>query len=109
MSIFRHVRTLHAPPSAVFEAFQNPERLARWWGPSGFSNSFHTFEFRPGGRWVFTMHGPDAKDYPDESIFVEIVPSARVCIQHISLPRYALSITLESVALGTLLTWVGEF
>jgi uncharacterized protein YndB with AHSA1/START domain len=37
------------------------------------SNTFHTFEFRPGGSWIFTMHGPDSADYANQSEFVEIV------------------------------------
>ena len=55
------------------------------------------------------MHGPEGKDYPNHSEFVEIVPAHRVRIKHISLPRYDLTITLEPNAEGTLLTWVGIF
>lgn len=109
MSVFRHTRELPAAPAAVFDAFQDPARLARWWGPAGFTNTFHTFEFTPGGAWCFTMHGPNGKDYPNESQFVEIVPNALVRVKHVNLPHYDLSITLESSANGTRLTWVGVF
>lgn len=51
-------RVLPASPRRVFSAFEQPERLAQWWGPSGFTNTFERFEFKPGGRWVFVMHGP---------------------------------------------------
>lgn len=107
MSIFRTSRELPATPAAVFAALQDPVRLARWWGPDGFTNTFHTFEFRPGGRWLFTMHGPDGTDYPNQSEFQEIVPNSMVRIRHVSLPHFELSISLEPHATGTLVTWVG--
>jgi hypothetical protein len=62
---FRTERVLPYPPQQVFEAFARPELLARWWGPSGFTNTFEVFEFKPGGRWKFVMHGPDGSRHPE--------------------------------------------
>ena len=84
MSIFRHTRYLPAAPAAVFAAISDPARLARWWGPDGFTNTFHTFDLRPGGAWLFTMHGPDGTDYPNQSEFLEIAQDARVRIRHVN-------------------------
>jgi uncharacterized protein YndB with AHSA1/START domain len=109
MSVFLQFREISASPEAVFAAIQDPERLARWWGPYGFRSTFHTFEFKRGGRWLFTMHGPDGTDYENESTFLEIVPNSRVRIDHLSLPHFKLTITLESDPQGTLVTWLGEF
>ena len=109
MSIFRHSRDLAASPESVFAAIQDPARLARWWGPDGFTNTFHTFEFREGGPWLFTMHGPDGADYPNQSEFLEIVPNSMVRIKHINLPHFELSISLEPSATGTRVSWVGVF
>jgi len=109
MSTFRHSREIPAAPESVFSALQDPVRLARWWGPDGFTNSFQTFEFRVGGMWLFTMHGPDGTNYPNQSEFMEIVPNALVRINHISPPHFELSISLEPQATGTLVSWVGVF
>jgi len=109
MSTVRHPREIPATPKAVFAAFSDPARLARWWGPDGFSNSFQTFEFRPGGRWLFTMHGPDGTDYPNESEFLEIVPDALVRIRHVNQPHFDLRISLEPCATGTRVSWLGVF
>jgi uncharacterized protein YndB with AHSA1/START domain len=109
MSLFRHSREIPASPEAVFSAIQDPVRLARWWGPDGFRNTFRTFEFRPGGSLLFTMHGPDGTDYPNQSEFLEIVPGALVRIKHLNQPHFELSISLESSANGTLVSWVGVF
>ena len=109
MSSFRTSRELPATPDSVFAAIQDPVRLARWWGPDGFTNTFHTFEFREGGRWLFTMHGPDGTDYPNQSEFLQIVPGSSVRIKHVNLPLFELSISLEPLPAGTLVTWVGVF
>jgi uncharacterized protein YndB with AHSA1/START domain len=42
--------------------------LSRWWGPAGFTNTFEVCEFKKGGRWSFVMHGPDGRNYPNESV-----------------------------------------
>ena len=109
MSVFRHSREFPAPPESVFAAIQDPVRLARWWDPNGFTNTFHTFEFRRGGSWQFTMHGPDGTDYPNQSEFLEIVPNSLVRIKHVNLPRFELSMSLEPCATGTLISWFGVF
>lgn len=66
-------RVLEAPRERVFRAFSDPAHLERWWGPKGFTNTFHEFDLRPGGNWRFVMHGPDGADFPNESVFVEVV------------------------------------
>ena len=109
MSTFLHKREIAATAAEVFAAIADPSRLARWWGPEGFTNTFATFEFRPGGAWQFTMHGPDGKDYWNESVFVEIVPDELVRIRHVCLPLFEAVITLAATGAGTLVTWRGEF
>ncbi|HRI02165.1 MAG TPA: SRPBCC family protein [Pyrinomonadaceae bacterium] len=102
-------RVLSASPREIFEAFKQPEKLARWWGPAGFTNTFELCDFKPGGRWIYVMHGPDGKDYPNECVFREIEPYARIVIDHVVLPYYTLTITLAESGEGTRLTWRHEF
>lgn len=102
-------RELFATPAEVFAAIRNPVRLARWWGPDGFTNRFATFDFVPGGDWVFSMIGPDGKVYPNASIFTAIEPDRRVVIRHVSPPNFVLTMTLEASDDGTLITWEQEF
>ena len=96
-------------PQKVFAAFSDGETLAKWWGPSGFSNTFHSFDFRSGGSWTFTMHGPDGKDFKNQSVFGEISPPKIITIDHTSGPKYILEIKLEEQADGTLLSWTQRF
>jgi uncharacterized protein YndB with AHSA1/START domain len=102
-------RVFAADPATIFAAFRQPERLARWWGPSGFTNTFEHFDFTTGGRWVFVMHGPNGASYPNESVFREIQPDARIVIEHVVKPWYRLTVTLTPRGGDTHLAWVQEF
>lgn len=46
MSTFRAACEIPAPVEQVFAAFSDPERLARWWGPAGFTNTFSRLELK---------------------------------------------------------------
>ena len=107
---FQTSREIAADTARVYAAFADSARLATWWGPAGFTNTFNFCDFRTGGTWTYVMHGPDGKDYENECVFDEIVPSGRIVIQHVSLPRYLLTIELEPTANGgTLVRWNQEF
>lgn len=105
----RNTRVLSATPGEVFDAFRDPEKLARWWGPDGFTNTFETFEFTPGGRWDFTMHAPNGTDYRNENFFREITPDSRIIIEHILKPWFILTVTLVPADGQTRLVWFQEF
>ena len=109
MTTFNTSREIAAPPDAVFAAFSDPQRLARWWGPAGFTNTFAVCEFKTGGRWSFVMHGPNGGNYPNESVFAEVDAPRKVVVQHVSEPRYRLTITLVPSNGGTTVSWVQTF
>lgn len=109
MTTFKTSRQIAAAPSAIFEAFKDATRLAKWWGPNGFSNRFDVFDFQVGGKWVFTMIGPDGATYPNESVFSAIELGRRIVIDHVCHPLFSLSITLEPSEAGTLLQWEQAF
>ena len=103
---FNTSREIPAPVAEVFAAFTNPERLARWWGPAGFTNTFSVCEFRTGGRWVYVMHGPDGHNYPNESVFREIIVPERVVFEHLSEGHhFFMTITLAAHGDQTLVGW----
>lgn len=107
---FQASRKIAAPPSSVFAAFEDSARLAVWWGPDGFTSTFETFEFKPGGNWSFVMHAPDGKSFPNEIVLTEIERPERIVIHHVSQPRYLLTVTLEPTADGgTLVGWNQDF
>ena len=104
-----HSRVFDAPRERVFAALRDPARLARWWGPDGFSSTFETFEFFPGGRWVFTMHGPDGRNYPNESVFIDVTAPERIRFRHLSGHEFDMLITLTDENGRTRVDWRQRF
>jgi uncharacterized protein YndB with AHSA1/START domain/GNAT superfamily N-acetyltransferase len=98
-------RVIDAPRERVFKAFSDPARLARWWGPEGFTNTFEKFDLRPGGTWRFVMHGPDGTRYPNESVFVDVVPPQRIVLDHTSGHHFRMTITFAAHGEQTVVGW----
>ena len=55
------------------------------------------------------MHGPDGKNYPNESVFAEIESPEKVVVQHISEPKFRLTIILSPSPMGTIVSWSQAF
>jgi uncharacterized protein YndB with AHSA1/START domain len=52
-SVFGH------PPAHVWQAWENPRLLERWWGPPTYPATVEVFELRPTGRVTYFMTGPE--------------------------------------------------
>ena len=109
MTTFNHSRDIPATPAQVFAAISTPERLARWWGPNGFTNTFSEFDFKTGGKWSLVMHGPDGANYPNDNVFGEIISNQKVVLEHPMQPVFRLTIELAPSSTGTLVTWAQTF
>ena len=97
-------RTLNAPVELVWEAWTNPEHIANWWGPNGFTNTITKMDLTPGGEWLLVKHGPDGTDYKNKSIFKEIVPHKKIVFEHIA-PNFIATIDFEEQGEKTHLNW----
>ena len=71
-------RVLDAPRELVWEAWTDPAHIGEWWGPHGFTTTTTVMDVRPGGRWVHVMHDPDGTDYPNLTVFHEVVKPGRL-------------------------------
>ena len=58
-----------APRDLVWQAWTDPEMLAQWFGPRGFTSSVPEWDLRVGGALRIVMHGPDGNDYPMKGMF----------------------------------------
>jgi uncharacterized protein YndB with AHSA1/START domain len=108
------MREFDAPRDLVFAAFTDPEHLAQWWGPNGFTTTTLSFDMRPGGIWRFVMHGPDGRDYQNRVTYEEVVPPARIVYRHGGEPdvepvQFRQTITFEDLGGRTRITWRGDF
>jgi uncharacterized protein YndB with AHSA1/START domain len=75
-------RVFDAPRGLVFKAWTDPQHVAQWFGPNGFTTTIHEMDVRPGGAWRFIMHGPDGVDYDNRIVFVEVVEPERLVYIH---------------------------
>lgn len=75
-------RLLDAPRELVWKVWTEAGHIARWWGPDGFTNTVHSMDVRPGGAWLYMMHGPDGTDYPNRIDYLEVVKPERLVYDH---------------------------
>jgi uncharacterized glyoxalase superfamily protein PhnB/uncharacterized protein YndB with AHSA1/START domain len=98
-------RLFNAPIELVWEVWTNPEHIKNWWGPNGFTNTISTMDVKPSGKWKLVMHGPDGKDYKNESVFKEVVKHKKLVYEHVSFPKFIATIEFESRADKTFIHW----
>ena len=55
------------------------------------------------------MHGPDGSNHPNDSVFLELHGPSKLVIQHLSPPRFVLTVGLAAHETGTAITWTQEF
>src|SRR2546423_4784375 len=78
---FTITRVFDAPRDLVWKAWTDPEHVARWFGPRGFSTplSTVTMDVRPGGTFEFTMvSDDDGNEIPSGGTFLEVVEPERL-------------------------------
>ena len=75
-------RLIDAPRELVYEAFTDAKHVNHWFGPDGFTTTTKSMDVRPGGRWVFVMHGPDGTDWPNVVTYEDVSPPSRLSYLH---------------------------
>jgi uncharacterized protein YndB with AHSA1/START domain len=71
-------RLIKAPRERVFEAWTKPEQMVQWFAPKPFQLVISEMDFRPGGRFVMAMRGPNGEEFPFSGTYREIVPPERL-------------------------------
>ncbi|KQZ60706.1 polyketide cyclase [Sphingopyxis sp. Root1497] len=72
-------RLIKAPPSAVWDAWSDPTKLAAWWIPAPIECRVDTLDLRPGGGFVTRMREGDGAFQPHvDGCFLEAVPEKRL-------------------------------
>jgi uncharacterized protein YndB with AHSA1/START domain len=73
-TVFVVTRTFDAPRERLWQAWTDPERVKRWWGPKDFTAPMCELDLRVGGKYLFCMRGPDGKDYWTTGVYRMIDP-----------------------------------
>jgi uncharacterized protein YndB with AHSA1/START domain len=77
-------RVFDAPRELVWKAWTEPEQLARWWGPDGWSNpvSEIRMDVRPGGGFkVTSVSDEDGTEMPSHCVYREVVEPERLVLE----------------------------
>ncbi len=71
-------RTFNAPIELVWEAWSQPEHIAKWWGPPGMEVEIIEHNFEVGGAWKYSMVMPNGGTFIAEGVYSEIVPMQNI-------------------------------
>jgi uncharacterized protein YndB with AHSA1/START domain/predicted enzyme related to lactoylglutathione lyase len=76
-------RVLDAPRELVWRSWTEPEQLAQWWGPAGWTTpvSSVTMDVRPGGEFSLTSTNEDGAEMPVRGTYREVVPPERLVLE----------------------------
>jgi len=106
-SSIRLHRVLRAPAERIYRAFLDPDAMAKWLPPNGFTGRVHEMQARVGGsyRMSFTNFATGSS-HSFGGRYLELVPNQR--IRHTdefddpNLPgSMVVSVTLKQVSVGT--------
>jgi len=97
----RATRIFRAPLELVYRMWTEPEHIAHWWGPRGFTTTVQKMDVRPGGEWLLVLHGPDGRDFPNHYLYEEVVPNQRLVINHVNWPQHRKYVSFTESQGGT--------
>ena len=107
-------RVLKAPPERVYKAFLDPDAMAKWLPPNGFTGKVHHMDARVGGshKMSFTNF-TTGKSHSFGGTYVELKPNERIRytdrFDDKNLPgEMQVTISLKKVSCGTELNVVQE-
>jgi len=107
-------RVIAAKPEKVYRAFLEPDAVASWLPPFGFTCTVHKLEARVGGRHRMSFRNfttGDSHSFGGE--YLELVPGERLIytdrFDDANLPgEMKVTVTLKAVSVGTEMTVVQE-
>jgi uncharacterized protein YndB with AHSA1/START domain len=71
-------RIVDAPHEKLYRCWTEPELLKQWFAPLPYTTPVAEIDVRAGGESFIVMRGPDGKDMPIRSVYLEVVPNQRI-------------------------------
>ena len=107
-------RVLRAPAERIYRAFLDPDAMAKWLPPHGFTGRVHDIDARVGGRYRMSFTNlATGQSHSFGGEYLELVPSERILhtdrFDDPNLPgEMRTLVTLKKVSCGTELNVVQE-
>jgi uncharacterized protein YndB with AHSA1/START domain len=68
------VRKFDAPIEQVWKAWTESSLLDQWWAPKPWKARTKSMDFRPGGKWIYAMVGPEGEQHFARMDYETITP-----------------------------------
>lgn len=100
-------RVLAAKPEKVYRAFLEPDAMAKWISPDGFTCTVHHMDVRVGGTYRMSFRNfTTGQSHAFGGTYLELVPHERLCyadtFENPNMPgEMTVTVTLKAVSLGT--------
>ena len=75
LTITRHLK---APPSLVYQAWTDPEKLMRWFGPDAGPTLSAGADVTVGGRYHIVFRTQDGEEHDVSGLYREVVPNEKL-------------------------------
>jgi len=103
----RFHRVIRATPERLYRAFLDPDAMAKWLPPNGFTGHVHEMDARVGGRYRMSFTNfSTGRSHAFGGTYVELVPNERIRytdrFEDPNLPgEMQTTVTLRKVSVGT--------
>ena len=110
----RFHRVLRAPPERIFRAFTDPDAMAKWLPPHGFTGKVHQMDAKVGGAWRMSFTAlATGHSHSFGGKYLELVPGERLRYTSVfddpNLPgEMQTTVSLVAVSCGTEMSVVQE-
>jgi len=71
-------KTFNAPIALVWEAWSDPQHIAKWWNPRGEGTTIVEHSFKVGGKWKYSMLMPNGQEFIAEGEYTEITELEKI-------------------------------
>lgn len=71
-------RVLDAPRDRIWRCWTEPDLLRQWFAPSPWTVSRVEVDVRPGGSSLVVMRSPEGQDFPNQGVYLDVVPNERL-------------------------------
>lgn len=72
------IRLIDASREKVYRAFTDPNLLKQWFAPLPWTITEAELDVRPGGTNRFVMRSPEGELYPNQGVYLEVVPNEKL-------------------------------
>jgi uncharacterized protein YndB with AHSA1/START domain len=71
-------RRLKASPQAVYDAWTDPKKIVKWFGPDNGPVEHASVDVRVGGKYTVMFRTEDGEQHQVSGIYREVVPNAKL-------------------------------